>query len=87
MHQSPLGFIVLMKITVAAILELGAWFGALYSGVLSERYSRKYTILGNVVVFCVGVIIQCTAGAHNGGPSNIMGGRFITGMGVGRYGI
>ncbi|KAF7588630.1 hypothetical protein BBP40_005441 [Aspergillus hancockii] len=68
---------------LTAILELGAWFGALYSGVLCERYSRKYTILGNVCIFCIGVIVQTTAVAGNGGPSNILGGRFITGMGVG----
>lgn len=66
-----------------AILELGAWTGTLYSGVLAERISRKYTILVNVVIFCIGVIVQTTASV--GGSSNILGGRFVTGMGVGRY--
>lgn len=66
-----------------AILELGAWVGTLYSGVLAERISRKYTILVNVVIFCIGVIVQTTAAV--GGSSNILGGRFVTGMGVGRY--
>ncbi|KAF9886813.1 hypothetical protein FE257_011060 [Aspergillus nanangensis] len=68
---------------LTAILELGAWFGALYSGILCERISRKYTILVNVGVFCIGVVIQCTAIANNGSSSNILGGRFVTGMGVG----
>ncbi|KAB8074673.1 general substrate transporter [Aspergillus leporis] len=68
---------------LTAILELGAWFGALYSGVLCEKFSRKYTILANVCVFCIGVVVQTTAVAGNGGSSNILGGRFITGMGVG----
>lgn len=48
-----------MLISLAlAILELGAWFGTLYSGVLAERISRKYTIVVNVIIFCIGVIIQ-----------------------------
>ncbi|KKK17341.1 MFS sugar transporter [Aspergillus rambellii] len=68
---------------LTSILELGAWFGALYSGPLCERFSRKYTILANVGIFCLGVVIQTTAVAKNGGPSNILGGRFVTGMGVG----
>lgn len=66
---------------LTSILELGAWFGTLYSGVLAERISRKYTIVVNVIIFCIGVIIQCTAAVGN--SSNILGGRFITGMGVG----
>ncbi|RPA96726.1 general substrate transporter [Choiromyces venosus 120613-1] len=54
------------------ILELGAWTGTIYSGVLAERISRKYTILVNVVIFCIGEI-----------PRTFRGGRFITDMGVG----
>jgi MFS family permease len=68
---------------LTAILELGAWTGTIYSGVLAERISRKYTILVNVIIFCIGVIVQCTAVV--GDSSYILGGRFVTGMGVGRY--
>jgi MFS family permease len=46
---------------LVAILELGAWFGTMYSGFLAEILSRKYAILVNVCVFIIGVIIQCTA--------------------------
>ncbi|KAK7703174.1 hypothetical protein SLS57_011058 [Botryosphaeria dothidea] len=67
---------------LTSILELGAWFGTLYSGFLAEIFSRKYTILINVGIFIIGVIIQTTAAA-GGGHSSILGGRFITGMGVG----
>ncbi|EJF64753.1 general substrate transporter [Dichomitus squalens LYAD-421 SS1] len=62
-----------------AILELGAWFGVLCTGYLADRFSRKYTIVGAVIVFCIGVIVQ-TAAFH---PSSIYGGRFVTGLGVG----
>lgn len=65
-----------------AILELGAWFGTLYSGVMAERISRKYTILVNVCIFCLGVVVQCCA--RVGDDNYILGGRFVTGMGVGR---
>ena len=67
---------------LTSILELGAWLGTLYSGFLAEIISRKYAILVNVAIFIVGVVIQTTAAA-GGGHSSILGGRFITGMGVG----
>ncbi|KAK2765377.1 hypothetical protein FQN54_008223 [Arachnomyces sp. PD_36] len=66
---------------LTAILELGAWTGTIYSGVLAERISRKYTILVNVVIFCIGVIVQCCSVV--GDDTHILGGRFVTGMGVG----
>lgn len=62
---------------LTSIFELGAWFGCLYSGFLAEILSRKYAILVNVVVFVIGVVVQCLAVV--GGPSCILGGRFITG--------
>lgn len=66
---------------LTSILELGAWLGTLYSGFLAELISRKYAIIVNTAVFIIGVVVQCTAVAA--GPSSILGGRFIVGMGVG----
>lgn len=66
---------------LVAILELGAWFGTLYSGFLAEILSRKYAILINVAIFIVGVVVQATS--VSAGHNSILGGRFITGMGVG----
>jgi Sugar (and other) transporter len=63
---------------LTSILELGAWFGTLYSGFLAEILSRKYAILINVAVFIIGVVIQTTA-VTSSGHSSILGGRFITG--------
>ncbi|EIW86994.1 general substrate transporter [Coniophora puteana RWD-64-598 SS2] len=68
-----------LKGWLVAILELGAWFGVLCTGYLADKLSRKYAILFAVVIFCIGVIVQTTA-YH---PSSILGGRFITGWGVG----
>jgi len=67
---------------LTAILELGAWVGTIYSGFLAEIISRKYAILVNTAIFIIGVIIQATA-VTSAGASAILGGRFITGMGVG----
>ncbi|ATZ54559.1 hypothetical protein BCIN_10g05530 [Botrytis cinerea B05.10] len=66
---------------LTSILELGAWLGALLSGFMAEAASRKYGILIATAVFIIGVIVQATA--ISVGHSAILGGRFITGMGVG----
>ncbi|KAK1221289.1 hypothetical protein PQX77_015899 [Marasmius sp. AFHP31] len=64
---------------LVAILELGAWVGVLVTGYLADKFSRKYTIVIAVVVFCVGVVVQTAAKA----AESIYGGRFVTGLGVG----
>jgi sugar porter (SP) family MFS transporter len=66
---------------LTAILELGAWFGAIMSGFVAEAASRKYGILISTSVFIIGVVVQITAIA--GGHEEILAGRFITGIGVG----
>src|SRR5690606_26599484 len=64
---------------------LGAWVGTLYSPILAEKLSRKYTILINVVIFVIGVIVQvlATTSHYPVASQFILGGRFVTGMGVG----
>ncbi|KAI0018588.1 putative hexose transport-related protein [Xylariomycetidae sp. FL0641] len=66
---------------LTAILELGAWLGTLMSGFVAETLSRKYGILVAVTVFVIGVVVQATA--QSAGHNAILGGRFVTGMGVG----
>jgi MFS family permease len=61
---------------LTAILELGAWFGAVMSGFVAEAMSRKYGILIATAVFIIGVVVQITAIA--GGHEEILAGRFIT---------
>ncbi|KAK5130378.1 hypothetical protein LTR08_002170 [Meristemomyces frigidus] len=67
---------------LTSILELGAWVGTLYSGFLAEIISRKYAILFSTATFIIGVVIQATA-ITSAASSAILGGRFITGLGVG----
>lgn len=64
---------------LTAILELGAWFGAILSGFIAEVCSRKYGILIASSVFIVGVVIQ--ACSIVGGHQEILAGRFITYVG------
>ncbi|KAL6719739.1 hypothetical protein ACLMJK_001660 [Lecanora helva] len=66
---------------LTSILELGAWVGTLLSGFFAEQYSRKISIIIATGVFIVGVVVQATA--VSAGHSSILGGRFVTGMGVG----
>ncbi|TKW58669.1 Quinate permease [Colletotrichum tanaceti] len=61
--------------------QLGAWVGAVLSGFIAEVCSRKYGVLIATGVFVLGVIVQITS--ISGGHEAILGGRFITGMGVG----
>ena len=70
---------------LTSIFELGAWFGCLYSGFLAETLSRKRAIQLNVLVFVVGVIVQCLSIA--GGASCMLGGRFVTGLAVGAMSV
>ncbi|KAK9378023.1 general substrate transporter [Kockiozyma suomiensis] len=64
---------------LTAILELGAWVGALSNGYIADKLGRKLCVDVAVFVFVIGVIVQACATA----PSYILGGRFITGLGVG----
>ncbi|PTB37086.1 uncharacterized protein TrAFT101_010819 [Trichoderma asperellum] len=66
---------------LTAILELGAWFGTLFSGFMAEAISRKYGIIVACCIFIIGVVVQ--ACSIEAGYSAILGGRFVTGMGVG----
>ena len=64
---------------LTAILELGAWLGVLINGIAADVFGRKKATVGGVVVFLIGVVVQ--ACAKN--ADYILGGRFVTGLGVG----
>ncbi|KAA1467576.1 general substrate transporter [Dentipellis sp. KUC8613] len=64
---------------MTAVLELGCLFGALGSGILADRISRRWSIVLACVVFCVGSGFQCWATSL----SQIVLGRAIGGLGVG----
>ncbi|KAF8534861.1 general substrate transporter [Trichophaea hybrida] len=64
---------------IVSILQLGAWFGALCNGPIAQKFSRRYSMMIAVVIFCFGSSLQ--AGAQN--ENYIFAGRFFAGMGIG----
>lgn len=64
---------------LTSILELGAWVGTLINGWLADAVGRRVCAVIACVVFIVGVIVQaCTEN-----KDYVLGGRFVTGLGVG----
>ncbi|KIJ66107.1 hypothetical protein HYDPIDRAFT_110267 [Hydnomerulius pinastri MD-312] len=64
---------------MTAVLELGALFGALSSGILADKYSRRHSIFLASIIFCIGSGLQ--SGARN--LNDLIIGRAIGGFGVG----
>lgn len=66
---------------LTSILELGAYVSVLFNGYAADKLGRKLSVVLGCTIFTIGVIIQaCTSG---GQYRTILGGRFITGLGVG----
>lgn len=64
---------------LTSILELGAWVGTLINGWLADAVGRRLCAVIACIVFMVGVITQaCTENKNY-----VLGGRFVTGLGVG----
>lgn len=64
---------------VVSVLQLGAWLGALLNGPIAQKFSRKYSMMIAVAIFCLGSALQ--AGAQN--EAYLFVGRFIAGLGIG----
>lgn len=66
---------------LTSILELGAWVGVLVNGYSADKLGRKLSVVAACILFGIGVIVQaCT---HGENYDYILGGRFVTGLGVG----
>ncbi|KAH7011267.1 arabinose-proton symporter [Ilyonectria destructans] len=75
-NASGAGF---LKGLMTAMIELGAFLGAMNQGWLADKISRKWSILAAVMIFLVGSALQ--TGAMNFGM--LVAGRFVGGIGVG----
>ncbi|OWT41149.1 monosaccharide transporter [Cryptococcus neoformans] len=64
---------------MTALLELGAFIGALQAGFVADKYSRKKAIALGSIWFIIGAIIQTTSFSF----AQLVVGRFIGGLGVG----
>lgn len=69
----------LNKGVMTALLELGAFIGALMAGFTADRWSRKVAIAVGVVWFIIGSVLQTASY----GLAQLIVGRFIGGIGVG----
>ncbi|KAJ8069847.1 hypothetical protein OCU04_000261 [Sclerotinia nivalis] len=68
-----------LKGLLTAMIEFGAFFGALNQGWIADRYSRKYSIMIAVGIFLVGSILQTAAVSFN----MLIVARLIGGIGIG----
>ncbi|KAI0017081.1 putative MFS monosaccharide transporter [Xylariomycetidae sp. FL0641] len=64
---------------MTAMIELGAFFGALNQGWISDTYSRKRTLMVAVVIFVIGSAIQTGSVSY----AMLVVGRLIGGVGIG----
>ncbi|KAJ8490166.1 hypothetical protein ONZ45_g5181 [Pleurotus djamor] len=67
---------------VVAVLQAGAFFGALGSAPVSSRIGRRWTLVAFTVIFVVGAILTTVASGPNG-LAEIYSGRVISGLGIG----
>ncbi|KAF2013000.1 general substrate transporter [Aaosphaeria arxii CBS 175.79] len=64
---------------LTAMIELGAFLGAMNQGWLADKISRKWSILVAVIIFMIGSAVQ----TGSMGYGMLVAGRFIGGIGVG----
>lgn len=64
---------------LTAMIELGAFIGALNQGWIADKISRKYSIVLAVTIFTVGSILQTASVDY----AMLTTGRFIGGIGIG----
>ncbi|KAG4029035.1 hypothetical protein MFRU_018g01400 [Monilinia fructicola] len=65
---------------VVSLLTAGCFFGSIAAAFCSDRFGRRYSLLGFTAVFLVGAAVQ-TSASHSIGQ--IYAGRVIAGLGVG----
>ncbi|KAL7418954.1 hypothetical protein Q5752_006638 [Cryptotrichosporon argae] len=65
---------------VVAILQGGAFFGAIFGAPITDRIGRKLSLIIGCVIFIVGAVVQTVA---SGSLPQFYGGRFVSGLGVG----
>jgi MFS family permease len=64
---------------ITAMLEMGAFVGALFAGIVADKYSRKTSIGVGVLWFLAGAALQTTSFSY----SQMVVGRTVGGIGIG----
>lgn len=65
---------------IVAFLSVGTFFGVLAGAPIADKFGRRLAMVVDVIVFCIGVIIQVTA---FDAWLQVAWGRLISGIGVG----
>ncbi|OQE28779.1 hypothetical protein PENSTE_c003G07737 [Penicillium steckii] len=65
---------------VVSLLTAGCFFGAILGPFVNERFGRRYSIMGFVMIFLIGAAVQTAASSE---LSYMYGGRVIAGFGIG----
>jgi sugar porter (SP) family MFS transporter len=65
---------------IVSTLQAGCFVGALVASPLTDRFGRKWCLIGVSLVIIIGIIMQSAA---NGNLGPMYAGRFISGLGVG----
>jgi sugar porter (SP) family MFS transporter len=69
-----------LSANIVSTLQAGCFLGALLASPLTDRFGRKWCLIGISLVIIVGIIMQAAA---NGNLGPMYAGRFISGVGVG----
>jgi len=78
-HRIDATSTLLITRIITAMLEMGAFVGALFAGVVADKYSRKMSIAVGVVWFLAGAALQTTSFSY----SQMVVGRTVGGIGIG----
>lgn len=76
------GATTLMEQNIVSTLQAGCFFACFFTGILADRFGRRWSLIGTGALTAIGVLFQA-ASAINGTIAVMYVGRFIAGMGVG----
>lgn len=76
------GAISMMEQNIVSTLQAGCFFACFFTGWLTDRYGRRWSLIGTGTLTAIGILFQA-ASAINGTIAVMYVGRFLAGMGVG----
>ena len=68
--------------SVVSTLQGGCFVACFITPWITDRYGRKWSLIGTGVITCVGVVMQAASSSTGSLPAMFVG-RFVAGLGVG----